>query len=194
MSQLLTDIVAMTKANTVDSMDALATRMDQTSVSAAPAHVCSACGGEAKLRCQACQHNETDSNTEHNATWYCSRECQVKHWASHKSFCREVMHANQLYRAANLSQSAFYQFRKEMFDIPIIRITTKGSKTRIYQGEDKGKVLFPFPDKLVKNRQDEEALLAYSACESAMGRMKQMFTLAAEGMPNNTERLNRAAN
>lgn len=25
------------------------------------------------------------------STWYCSRECQVKHWATHKKECREMV-------------------------------------------------------------------------------------------------------
>ena len=25
------------------------------------------------------------------AVWYCSRECQVKHWATHKTSCRDMV-------------------------------------------------------------------------------------------------------
>ena len=37
-------------------------------------------------------------------------------------------------------------------------------------------MLFPFPNKLVKNRKDEEALLIYSAYKSIIERIKRYLT------------------
>jgi len=40
---------------------------------------CGNCGAAAEMRCSQCQNE-----------WYCSRECQVKHWKRHKPFCDVV--------------------------------------------------------------------------------------------------------
>ena len=42
--------------------------------------VCANCQGEAMKRCSRCQ-----------SEWYCSRPCQVKHWAKHKSICNMLL-------------------------------------------------------------------------------------------------------
>ena len=91
------------------------------------------------------------------------------------------MRVNQLYRAAHFCQEVFYHYRERAFDFPVQRITTKGSRIDVYESDPKGKTLFPFPEKLVKTREDKEALLSYRACESALGRMNHMFALAFEG-------------
>lgn len=37
-------------------------------------------GVRARSKCSRCK-----------AVWYCSRECQVKHWATHKKSCRDMV-------------------------------------------------------------------------------------------------------
>ena len=47
--------------------------------------VCANChGGDAVKRCSRC-HNE----------WYCSRPCQVQHWAKHKLICNMLVQAKE---------------------------------------------------------------------------------------------------
>lgn len=144
-------------------------------------HSCSACGKDAQLLCQACQPIEIITDSHHEATWYCSKDCQKNAWSSHKSYCRKVMHVNQLYRAAHFCQEVFYHYREQAFDFPIQRITIEGSRINVYEADPEGRALFPFPEKLVKTREDKQALLSYRACESALGRMNHIFVLASEG-------------
>ncbi|KAM3878015.1 zinc finger MYND domain-containing protein 10 [Diretmus argenteus] len=46
---------------------------------------CGICGKESKKRCSRCQ-----------GEWYCSRECQVKHWPKHKTACQLVAEAKKM--------------------------------------------------------------------------------------------------
>jgi hypothetical protein len=40
---------------------------------------CENCGESAAKRCSSCQ-----------TSWYCGRECQVKHWPKHKEPCKLI--------------------------------------------------------------------------------------------------------
>lgn len=171
----------MADPNARNPEDDLASKMSRASILEEELHSCAACDGDAKLRCQACFYNESITQQEHRPTWYCNKECQKKDWPMHKAHCREISNTNQLYRGARLVQDAFYNSRRHGFDIPIDRYTVEGTKMRIYQGGTGTRVLFDFPTRLVKQRDDEEALLAFSACENAIAGGHHMFKLAFEG-------------
>lgn len=43
-------------------------------------HTCKLCGKDAIQRCSRCKNE-----------WYCSRSCQVTHWAQHKDICNKIV-------------------------------------------------------------------------------------------------------
>ncbi|KAK4031696.1 hypothetical protein C8A01DRAFT_41853 [Parachaetomium inaequale] len=69
-------------------------------------NLCAECGKDgATKQCAGCLVR-TD-NTTTLATSYCSKECQIKHWGSHRALCRRLQ---QISRAVSLFQDIFEQF------------------------------------------------------------------------------------
>jgi MYND finger. len=63
---------------------------------------CVKCGKSAELKCTGCIVKTGDKVTL--ATFYCSRECQKKHWPHHKSDCKEH---KEIMRAMSIFQPIF---------------------------------------------------------------------------------------
>ena len=74
-----TDIFCMSKERLKKQADTFAATydMDVMSELLSEPPKCESCGEAAAKRCSSCQ-----------SSWYCGRECQVKHWTKHKDTCK----------------------------------------------------------------------------------------------------------
>merc|ERR1712070_206586 len=59
-----------------ESPDELRNMADMFAIPADITQFCAYCRADASERCSRCKQE-----------WYCSRECQVKHWKQHKAIC-----------------------------------------------------------------------------------------------------------
>jgi hypothetical protein len=142
--------------------------------------LCVVCGKEAKLWCQACKFNINDEETR---TWYCSKECQTQHWVQHKAHCLEITSDIQVHRGARLAQAAFYIFRKHAFDVIVAHIREDKNLLVLRQQNPNvvNDMFIPFPQHLVPNKEAEEMLLTYCACEESVAILHNLLRMAFNG-------------
>ena len=141
---------------------------------------CSVCKAPASLHCQACAYNEEMESEQR--TRYCGKVCQQNDWHNHKTVCHRVAHLNQIYRAAVLVQGVYYKFRRELFDLKIDGIECMPREVLMWYGYYGDMVNVPFPDHLLLDQRDKEAVLSYCACEEGIGWMHHLFKELLEGM------------
>lgn len=78
-------------------------------------------------------------------------------------------------------QKTFYVFRKTFFDLKIDRVTIKDNHMVIYEGNYGDEVTVPFPDSIIPDIKDQEAVLSYLACNEAISWMHPLFEKLLNG-------------
>ncbi|KPI45722.1 uncharacterized protein AB675_461 [Cyphellophora attinorum] len=141
--------------------------------------VCVKCGSTSTLHCSACEYDEERGCQA--KTRYCSKSCQAADWVEHKTKCLRIRRVNNLYRSVKSVQSVFYGFRKAFFDIAIKNITITPEKIVIREGAYGSNITLPFPDELIPDPRDQEAVLAHFACDDAVGWMHHFLEKLLEG-------------
>ena len=146
------------------------------------AQTCVVCGKPARLFCQGCDYDEEQGIR--TSTWYCGKVCQGQHWGSHRSLCLKRQRLNQLYRAAQIVQSAFYCFREKMFDCKIIAVEVTEDEIRLHPGtyHETESVCQPFPEQLISDPAVREAALSYWSCNESLSWMHGLWRTLLEGM------------
>ena len=119
---------------------------------------------------------------EVSSTWYCGVECQKAQWAEHKAQCKAAQSRQALYRAGATAQLIFYVFQKTTFMWSPGRIEKIGGTWLIHPKDDRGTCqLKPFPYEIVPDVHDQEALLTYQACNTAISEMHNLFKVLLRG-------------
>lgn len=88
-----------------------------------------------------------------------------------------------LYRAGEMAQMAFYAYREHTFDLLIERVEKNGKDLLIYEASY-GKTqecYFQFPDHLLPDERDKQAVLTYLTCGDAVGYMHELFKTLLDG-------------
>lgn len=153
-----------------------------TSASEHDAHQCSNCPENATHTCKGCKGmpNATDGQT--SSTWYCGAECQKAHWSEHKTQCKAAQARQALYRAGAVLQQMFYLYTKITYMWNPGRIERTGTTwlihTRVHKGTSQ---LVPFPYEIVPDVQDQEALLTFQSCNSAVSQMHNAVRIFLRG-------------
>lgn len=139
---------------------------------------CQSCGGAATLICSGCKDAPTPDGCYGMVanTHYCNHLCQQKHWTTHKDLCLRLRRRKILFRAGQLAQEAFYVFRENVFDKHLKRIESNGEDLilheHLYITDD---IVFPFPDNMISDARDKEAILSYLACNDATGYIHKLI-------------------
>lgn len=135
-------------------------------------HQCSNCQKHATSTCKACRAMPNDTDGQVSSAWYCGAECQKAHWTEHKPQCKAAQARQVLYRAGALLLQIFYLYTKTTFMWSPGRVEKIGATWLIHPGDYSGtSLLMPFPNAEFPDVHDQEALLAYQACNSAVSYM-----------------------
>lgn len=145
-------------------------------------HTCSICSKPATHTCKACKATPNTTDGQLTSTWYCGAECQKAHWTKHKVQCKAAQARQKLYRAGDLAQKIFYHFSKTTYMWCPWRIEKIGTTWLLHPiVYDSKSQLVPFPYATVPNVQDQEALLSYQRCSSAVYNMQDLVKALLEG-------------
>lgn len=145
--------------------------------------ICSQCSEATTKRCARCFGGLKVDGTIQPTTYYCGQKCQREHLHKHRPVCTAASHRRQLYRAGELVQALYYEYRRAVFDVPIeaARQGTDG-KLRIYEAESETTdILFDFPDHLFSTEDDKKAMLAWRACDDGLVRLRAIIAQCFEG-------------
>ena len=134
--------------------------------------VCAVCGKPAHSKCTGC---ETDSKPRH----YCGTACQKEDWPRHKINCkvfRDLRLEKVLARAAGLIQQAYYEFRENTWETPIIKIEDR-EDALIFQDGDmhkKTKYFLTFPRHMGLSERTKAAMLCAWVCNEPLAFMHDL--------------------
>lgn len=140
--------------------------------------VCTVCGKPAHSKCTGCK---TDSKSRH----YCGTACQKTDWSSHKTNCKGTHLEKGLERAAGLIQQAYYQFRENTWETPIIKIEDR-EDVLVFQDGDmlkKTKYFLTFPRHLGLSERTKAAMLCAWVCNEPLAFMHDVVADLLKGKP-----------
>ncbi|GIZ47812.1 hypothetical protein CKM354_001089400 [Cercospora kikuchii] len=103
-------------------------------------------------------------------TPYCTALCRQHDRTTHQKQCDKANRRKQIYRAGQLLQTIFYQFRNLSFDLKIAEVQSNDNLLIIYDAEfSKKESMMPddLPEGLSVNNKDGRTLLSYQACSEA---------------------------
>jgi hypothetical protein len=148
---------------------------------------CEACTKTTVLLCPRCM-NGLDATGKERKVYYCDTACQSEDWAArHKLECKVAIDRRQLSRISPLAQLAFYRSSKAVWYDGVNRVKTiarpetdDDPRLLVWYDERQDGVDFPaFPDDLIEEDRDEQALLASST--SAVTIMSSFLRDLGEG-------------
>lgn len=152
----------------------------------ASSKTCSNCGGPPSQRCAGCAEG-VDKRGNHAPTFYCSKECQKKHWkGAHKTACKAANERKQLFRAGQILQAVFNASRRlTWYDkIEEVKWRTEAGEKRLMVRVDNFRnvgELAPFPDKLIPDEQAKQVLLTHRVGLEAVMTMSDLVKNLLEG-------------
>lgn len=145
-------------------------------------HQCLNCAQTATHTCKACRAMPNATDGQLSSAWYCGAECQKAHWTKHKPQCKAAQARQALYRAGDLAQKLYYVFSKTTYMFCPWRIEKMGTTWLLHPIVYINKSwLVPFPSATIPNVRDQEALLSYQGCSSAVFAMQNVVKVLLEG-------------
>lgn len=143
---------------------------------------CSHCSRPTTATCARCDLSPPITlDAQPTTTYYCSSACQAAAWPTHKDVCKALQARRSLYRAADTIQKAFLIYREKVFERLFTKVHEKDGILYLTESPSID-VLEPFPEELVKNRRDREAVLTHLASMDALGWMNNLIKIMLEGI------------
>ena len=124
--------------------------------------------------------NATDGQV--SSVGYCGAECQKAHWTEHKAQCKAAQARQAWYRAGGMAQQIFYLYTKTIYMWCPGRIEKIGTTWLIHPGVYTGtSQLMSFPYERVPDVHDQEGLLTYQSCSTAVSEMHNVVKILLRG-------------
>ena len=147
-------------------------------------HRCAHCGQEASVDCKACQGAPESADLKGIITvWCCGTDCQRNDWANHKPICKQARARREICRIARLLQDLFYIFKRVTNMWSLGRIDKTGGLWILRPPSEYPwtSMLIPFPPPCVTTLEEENAMLSYCSCRSALSYLHNSIALLLKG-------------
>lgn len=118
------------------------------------------------------------------STVYCGRDCQTKHWKSHKAHCRIMQKRKRLFRTAKVLKAALLTYREVMYDMDLTKIELQDGVLCLFQSQRSinSRLKYGmFPNHLTTNKEHKEAGLANNQCTTAMALLGRLTRKLLQG-------------
>ncbi|KAK5163939.1 uncharacterized protein LTR77_010334 [Saxophila tyrrhenica] len=148
------------------------------------AGTCEPCGTPTSRRCSKCNEGLDAEGLSTNPTYYCATDCQTNDRPTHRSNCQSANARKQLYRGAQFLQDVFCAFREVAYDINIADIKEVDGKLHVCVSLKNftAPTFFPFPNHLVRNKDDKKAILTLLSCTDALATMAELVRMCFDGL------------
>lgn len=138
-------------------------------------HECSVCLKKANLVCKACKGTQ-DGVGGLVAVYYCDATCQKDGWKAHKPLCKAAKDRMALYRTGEIAQHLYYTFKRHAWKWVIERVEKKDNTWLVFDGIFRDKsIVVPFPDAMFRDAKDQEIIMSYTSCNSAVAFLHRLF-------------------
>ncbi|KAL5333674.1 hypothetical protein BJX70DRAFT_49020 [Aspergillus crustosus] len=151
---------------------------------------CTSCGSKATQNCAGCLEAPEYHPGDSVSVFYCGRDCQKKHWPSHKPRCTAMRQRRKLFRAALVLKAALLTYREGCYDVPLTKIELRDGVLHLHQrprGIAAPCIRGPFPDHLTTNTKHKEAALAVNQCTTAMALLSGLTRKLLAGVASTIE-------
>ena len=140
---------------------------------------CALCGKPANNKCTGCK---TETESRH----YCGTNCQKKDWPTHKKACisaQDLRLGKLLERVAGLVQEAYYNFRENTWETPIVKIEDRDDALVLTDGVmlNKTKYFLKFPQHMVTSQRTKAAMLCAWVCNEPLAFMHELVAKLLQG-------------
>lgn len=147
---------------------------------------CSFCGHEGPrplLICFKCSEG-TNIDGIITPTHYCGTTCRNADKIPHEEACKLRNDRKCIYRAGDLLQAVFYEWRETAFDIKVTKAWKRDGILCFLEDtyEPWDPVHFEFPNHLFENAQDKEKMLSANACTDSLFNLNELTQRVLEGM------------
>ncbi len=145
-------------------------------------HECWACLKKANLVCKACKGTQ-DGVGGLVAVYYCDAKCQKDGWKAHKPLCKAAQDRTALYRMGEIARYLYYTFQKNAWKWVIEKVVKDGDTWLVYDGQSFDKsIVAPFPSAMFPDAEDQETIMSYNSCNSAVEFVHKLFGDTLKGM------------
>lgn len=144
--------------------------------------VCSKVAPRPVLICMKCSEG-VDKHGIASPTYCCEKSCRERGKKEHERLCKHMNVRKQIYRAGELLQAIFYQFREAAFDMRIKRVV-KSQLGSLLVSEERytdDRILFRFPHEMIPDAKDKAKLLTMQACTDGCAFMLELSKALLRG-------------
>ena len=147
-------------------------------------NLCARCknGLQERILCSGCLDVIDEPPYDSNAPRYCSIKCLKLDAQDHEPHCG--IHEKVLRRAAETAKEAFMIFRELAYEDKITQIEWTRKPILLLAAEREDFYVGPVDDSFLSHPRDQETILSYCACETALGLWGTFFYLLLEGCRN----------
>ena len=149
---------------------------------------CRQCGEAATLMCAGCKDLPDYGFDGVLNVRYCSKDCQIMHWNSHKADCKSAKTRRLLARSVSLTKAMFYIHQENSFAWGYFKQIDRIGDYRIVHLHDEKNdatknMLVPFSTvtDLVPEPSEQEAFLCHLACSGAVAVFAPMLGRMLKG-------------
>ena len=144
--------------------------------------ICVVCNKPATTLCSGCIEG-LDVDGQLTLVYYCSKGCQKSHWKVHKADCKDANHRKLLYRAGDILQAVFYEFRDVTIYLPIAKLEkTEDGKTHLWEAYREDETKKGRSHEGLKLEGDvKKAVLSFMSCDQPLIYMHQLVKKVLSG-------------